>query len=159
MSIKWKFNDFKDFEKALLNGDFRTETKAATDEVAQTALADIKRMTPKKTGKLKAGWDENKSNQVKSTPNGFTVEMVNAVPYAYHVNDGHRVRNRKNGVYYKVKKGHRIKVPVAYEYQADPSDWYVFGHFFVERGLKSTKEKTKRIVNRRMDKWWKERFK
>lgn len=156
MDIKWEFDDFKKFEKSLIDGAFGNEMKGATEEVAKTALNSIKRNTPKVTGKLQSGWNGNDC-VAESTSDGFVAEMVNATPYAAHANDGHRVRNRADGVYYKVK--HRIKVPVASEYQQNPSEWYVFGHFFVEKGLKSTKEKTKRIVNRRMDKWWKDRFK
>jgi len=156
MNVKWQFDDFKNFEQSLLNDSFGIEMKAATEDTAKLALTQIKNKTPKVTGTLKVGWNGN-SCKPKATATGFASEMINAVPYARHVNDGHRVKNKADGAYYKVKR--RIKVPVASEYQADPSEWYGFEHFFVEKGLKSTKEKTKQIVDKRMDKWWKERFK
>lgn len=156
MDIKWEFEDFKQFEKALLDATFGAEIKEATEEVGKTALNAIKRTTPVKTGKLRAGWTGNDC-KAQRTSNGYTSEMSNTVSYAAHVNDGHRVRNRSDGAYYKVK--HRIKVPIASEWQANTSDWYVFGHFFVEKGLKSTREKMKPILNRHFNEWWNKKFK
>lgn len=157
MDVKWEFDDFKDFAEFLKDETFGQSMKKATEDITETALSSIKRYTPKDTGELALGWEGNKI-EAKQTSEGYESEVVNAVPYATYVNDGHRSFNKFGGPY-KIKAERRIKVKTPYEWQDPANEYYVFGHFFVERGLKSTKEKSKHLVNKRLDEWWKERSK
>ena len=142
MKIEWDLREFERFvdglsETAQLVDRFKRITKA----IAQELLRQIKTFTPRDEGTLISGWDGN-AFLVNTLPNGnFEVKIVNKVEYAQWVNDGHRVRNRKDGEYLSVK--HRVKVPVAYQWQKDTSELYVYGHFFVERGIVQLKNTQK----------------
>ena len=154
MKLQWDFseltrfadnlNDFLELEKAMRN---------ATKRLSEELLRQMKELTPVEEGTLINGWDGN-NFVVTKKDGGFEVLIVNKTPYALAVNDGHRVRNRKDGEYYQVKR--RIKVGSAHQWQDPANDWYVFGHFFVERGILKLTETTKieQIIMNELTKWW-----
>ena len=87
--------------------------------------------------------------------NGFEVLLVNKTEYALYVNDGHKAYNQYGGAY-PIK--HRVQVRTPHQWQTGDATWYVFGHFFVERGILRLTE-TKRIeeiIMRELQKWWEE---
>ena len=156
MKAKWQFDDFKAFEKDLLGGGFDQEMKSATEEVGKKALNSIKYYSPVWRGTLRRAWDNNDC-KAENTSDGYVVELTNKTPYAIWVEDGHRQRpgrfvpgyweDEKHFVYDRNAKGGMVlKRP------------FVKGRFFVKKGLISTKDKSKQIVNKHIEKWWKERI-
>ena len=124
----------------------------------------MKSLTPVDGYDLINGWDGNKFAVTKKD-NWFEVLIVNKTPYALDVNDGHKAYNQYGGPYpihNTVKKGPygklqgRIQVRTPYQWQEGDSTYYVFGHFFVERGmvkLTNTQE-IESIIMRELEKWW-----
>lgn len=137
-------NDFSKFEKSMQN---------AAKRLSKALLRWVKEFTPVDEYTLINGWNGN-NFVVTEKDNGFEVLIVNKTPYALAVNDGHRVRNRKDGEYYRVKR--RIQVRSAHQWQSPANDWYVFGHFFVERGILRLTETTEieQILMQELKKWW-----
>lgn len=154
MKITWDFTQLEKFGQDLVSNKFDEQMKIVTKKIAEVLLRRMKSLTPIETGELLSGWDGNKL-LVTEVKGGFEVLIINKSPNALYVNDGHRVRNRKDGPYLKVK--HRVKVPTAHQWQNPVSDWYVFGHFFVERSILQLENSTEleRILNRELQKWWK----
>lgn len=155
MKIEWDFSEFEKFAEELQTlSKFEREMKRATKEIAAVLLNAIKTFTPTdETWQLITGWDGN-DFLVREVDGGYEVELVNTTEYAAWVNDGHRVKNSKDGDYLKVHN--RVKVPVAYKWQSPKNSWYVFGHFFVERGILevcNTKQ-VEEIIMKKLQKWW-----
>ena len=112
----------------------------------------MKALTPVDGYDLINGWDGNKF-AVTSVNGGYEVLIVNKTPYALAVNDGHTAHNQYGGPY-PIKR--RIKVRSPHQWQQGDATWYVFGHFFVERGivqLENTGE-IEQIIMRELRKWW-----
>ena len=155
MKIEWDFSEFERFADNLNNTvQFERQMKFAAKEIASVLLRMIKTFTPVgDTYQLVNGWNDN-TFAVKAVNGGFEVLLINTDEKALWVNDGHRVRNRKDGDYLKVH--HRVKVPTAYQWQKDTSEWYVYGHFFVERGILQLKntQQVEQIILRKLQKWW-----
>lgn len=153
MQIKYDFSELTGFAKRLENSDLENTLKRITKELAQALLTHMRGFTPRETGHLISGWDGN-AFLVVPEKKGYRVEIVNKAEYAAWVNDGHRVRNQADGEYLKVH--HRVKVPVASQWQTPVNDYYVFGHFFVEKGILQIKNSTEieQIIMRELKKWW-----
>ena len=153
--IEWDMSELEDFAKRLENqGKYEKYIQKAAKELAENLRRRIKAKTPLgDTGTLKAGWDSQRGLRVKRSENGFEVQLVNPVYYATWVNDGHRVRNRKDGPYLKVKR--RVKVPMAARWQESKSDWFVFGHFFVEQAILTVQEDdiAEKLIMDQLEKW------
>lgn len=155
MKVDWDISELLEFADNLMNfGKLEETFKRIAKEIAEVLLQHMRELTPiDEKGKLIEGWDGN-AFLVTKVDNGYEVEIVNKAEYAAWVNDGHRVRNRKDGEYLKVYN--RVKVPVAHKWQKPKNSYYVFGHFFVERGieqLNSTKE-IEQIIMKELQKWW-----
>lgn len=154
-SIQWDLSELDSFAKNLGNiSKYEKYIQKAAKELAENLRLRIKAKTPLgDTGELKAGWDSQRGLRVKKVEAGFEVQLVNPVEYATWVNDGHRVRNRKDGPYLKVKR--RVKVPMPARWQSSKSDWFVFGHFFVEQAILTVKEDdiAERMIAEQLDKW------
>ena len=133
---------------------FKNVFKRITREIAKALLRRMKQYTPVgDTYELINGWNGNQF-VVTERNGGYEVLIVNRDEKAIWVNDGHRVRNSKEGNYLQVK--HRVQVRSPHQWQNPVSDYYVFGHFFVERGiiqLKNTHE-IEAIIMRELQKWW-----
>lgn len=154
MKLQWDFSELIKFADNLTEFQkLEKAMQAATKRLAEELLRQMKELTPVEEGTLISGWNGN-NFVVTKKDGGFEVLIVNKTPYALAVNDGHRVRNRKDGEYYQVKR--RVKVPSAYKWQDPVSNWYVFGHFFVERGILKLTETTKieQIIMNELKKWW-----
>ena len=153
MKFEWDFSEFEEFANKLDSlADFDKHMQKATKRIAQALLIRMKDLTPVDEYDLINGWNGNQF-AVKAVEDGFEVLIVNKTPYALSVNDGHKVYNQYGGPY-PVKR--RIQVRSPHKYQENASEWYVFGHFFVERGivrLKSTKE-IENIIMDELQKWW-----
>lgn len=154
MKFEWDLHELTDFAQRLEDtARFEKDMADATKRLAKALLKWMKEYTPVDEYELVNGWNGNHFAVTKRN-NGFEVLIVNKTPYALYVNDGHRVRNRKDGPYYPVKR--RIQVRSPHQWQDPVSEWYVFGHFFVERGivrLTSTKE-IEQILMSELQKWW-----
>lgn len=155
MKLQIDFSEFYEFADSLKDtGKLENALKRVTKEISKELLERIKNFTPRdKTGKLINGWNGN-SFLVKSVDNGYEVEIVNTAEYAQWVNDGHRVKNRKEGEYLRVYNRKKVKTP--HKWQKPVSDYYVYGHFFVERGIIQLAESTELelIILRELEKWW-----
>ena len=155
MTLEWDFNELFDFADRLSSiSTFEKHMKQATQDISKALLKRMKSLTPVDEYDLINGWNGNKF-LVTEYDDGYEVLIINKTPYATVVNDGHRVYNQFGGPY-QVK--HRVQVRSPHKWQSDVSDWYVFGHFFVERGiiqLKNTKE-IEGIICRQLEKWWEE---
>ena len=154
MNIEWDFDELVKFSDNLISGNLENTFREITKKISRVLLDHIKGFTPiDKTGKLINGWNGN-AFVVIPMGDGFKVEIVNKAEYATWVNDGHRVRNRPNGEYLQVHR--RVKVPTPHKWQKPVSDYYVFGHFFVERGilqLTNTKQ-IEEIIMQELQTWW-----
>lgn len=153
MKLEWDFSELTKFADNLANSDLENTFKRITKDIGKALLKRMKSLTPVDGYDLINGWDGNRF-AVTETNNGYEVLIINKTPYALAVNDGHKVRNRKDGEYYKVKR--RIQVRRAHKWQDPVSDWYVFGHFFVERGILQLKDtfEIEQIIMRELQKWW-----
>lgn len=135
--------------------NFNKYAKRAIRELAKDLVDIIKGFTPKDEGVLVSGWDKRKI-RVLQTPEGFEVQLLNDVPYAQWVNDGHMAYNQYGGPYPIKQENRKLQMPHA-TWQT-PSRWYVYGHFFVERGI-LTYEKYGDIegtIAKHLEKWWQE---
>ena len=167
MNFEWDFDELFEFADRLSNiSVFEKHMKQATKDISKALLKRMKSLTPVDDYDLINGWNGNKF-LVTEYDDGYEVLIVNTTPYAQHVNDGHRAFNQFGGPY-KIKpynpKGAfgkpegRIQVRSPYKWQKGDATWYVFGHFFVERGivqLKETKE-IEGIILQQLEKWWEE---
>ena len=155
MKIDWDLSELFDFGDNLsgLTSVFDEHLQRATKEIAEVLLQYIKGLTPKdETGKLIDGWNGN-AFLVTPVANGYEVEIVNKTEYAAWVNDGHKAYNQFGGPY---PIRNRVKVVSPYQWQQGSPKYYVFGHFFVERGieqLNNTKE-IEQIIMQELQKWW-----
>ena len=129
MKLEWDFSELNKFAKNLGQvSKFEREMQYAAKELAAELLKRIKTLTPVgDTYQLVNGWNGN-DFAVKKVDNGFEVLLVNTDEKALWVNDGHKVKNRKDGPYLQVHN--RVKVRSAHQWQNPVSDWYVYGHFF-----------------------------
>ena len=165
MKFEIDLKEFQDFANGLSNySKFEACMEKATKEIAKVLLKWMKTYTPVKEYTLINGWD---GNQFAVTKNGdnFEVLIVNKTPYALAVNDGHKAYNQYGGPYpihNEVTKGPygklqgRVQVRSPHRWQQGDPTYYVFGHFFVERGilrLKETKE-VEQIIMAQLQKWW-----
>lgn len=154
MKIDWDFSELNKFADNLSNpANFEREMKFATKELASALLRAIKTFTPVgNTYQLVNGWNGN-DFAVKQVEGGFEVLLVNTDEKALWVNDGHKAYNQFGGPY---KIHNRVKVTSAHQWQKGSATYYVFGHFFVERGivqLNNTKE-IEQIIMQKLQKWW-----
>ena len=154
MKIEWDFSELTEFAERLSNTSrLEREMRFAAKEIASTLLKRIKTLTPiGDTYQLVNGWNGN-DFAVKKTGDGFEVLIVNRTPYALSVNDGHKAYNQYGGPW-PIKK--RIKVTSPHQWQEGDATYYVFGHFFVERGilqLENTRQ-VEEIIMRKLQKWW-----
>lgn len=165
MNFEFDFSEIYEFADRLENfNQFEAHAKKAAKAISKALLSRMKALTPVDEYNLINGWEGN-NFLVTEVKNGFEVLIVNKNPYALPVNDGHKSYNQFGGPY-KIheevtrnqfgKLQGRIQVRKPYKWQKDVSEWYVFGHFFVERGivqLTDTKE-IENILYRELDKWW-----
>lgn len=151
MKLEFDLSELVQFGERLQQQDMGL--KRATKELAEMLRLTLKVRTPFRTGALRAGWDQSKGIRVKKVAGGYEVALVNPVEYAAWVNDGHRVKNRKDGPDLLVKN--RVKVPSPARWQADTSDWYVFGHFFVETSILSMENNgyVEKIIMENLERW------
>lgn len=151
LEIDWK--DIHKFANRLGNlSKFEQHIERVTKDIAKALLKQMKSLTPVDEYDLINGWDGNKF-AVAKTDGGFEVLIVNKTPYALAVNDGHMAYNQYGGPY-PIK--HRKQVRIPHRWQEGDATYYVFGHFFVERGmvkLTNTRE-IESIIMRELEKWW-----
>lgn len=168
MKLKWDFHELYDFGERIANvAEFEKVCEKATKELAKVFQDMLISKTPLVTGQLAAGWAgaENCSYTVKRMKSGFKVELVNRVPYAKAVNDGHKAYNQFGGPYpihdevsigpYGKLRG-RIAVTEPYEWQQGDPSMYVFGHFFVERSIVELENGTElnKVLQKELNKWF-----
>jgi hypothetical protein len=153
MRVTWDFSELHEFVNDLSDPSvIDTYLKKATKDIARAALKHIKSLTPVDTYELINAWNKNKLAVVKKE-DGFEVLLVNDTEYASAVNDGHKSYNQYGGPY-PIKN--RVQVRTPHRWQKGDPTYYVFGHFFVERGLiqtKNTKE-IESIILRELNNLW-----
>lgn len=161
MRLRWDFHELYDFGERIGNiAEFERVCEEATRELAKVFQDMLIKETPLVTGQLAAGWGgaKNCSYTVKRLKNGFKVELVNEVPYAKYVNDGHYSYNQYNvgGEPYVVHN--RIKVPTRSEHDTLSVDAsrYVFGHFFVEKSIAKLEggRQLNKVLYEELEKWF-----
>lgn len=156
MKLEWDFKELNDFADNLksFGSAFNPHLERATKEIARALLKHMRNLTPiDKTGQLIQGWDGN-AFLVKAVTNGFEVDIVNSAEYAAWVNDGHKAYNQFGGPY---KIHSRVKVTSPHQWQKGSPTYYVFGHFFVERGILQldNTDQIERIIYKHLQNWWK----
>lgn len=153
MKFEWDFSELVEFAERLEGADLENTFKRITKDIGKALLKRMKALTPVgDTYELINGWDGNQF-AVKEVNDGYEVLIVNKTPYAFAVNDGHKAYNQYGGPY-PIKR--RIQVRSPHPWQQGDATYYVFGHFFVERGilqLKNTSE-IEAIIMRELQKWW-----
>lgn len=153
MKITWDFSEFEKFADNLVNSDLTKCFEKSTKEIAKLLLKHMKGLTPiDETGQLISGWNNN-SFLVKPVNNGYLVEIVNTAEYAKWVNDGHTAHNQFGGPY-QIKR--RVKVTSPHQWQRGDPTYYVYGHFFVERGILQLQNTTaiEQVIMKELQKWW-----
>lgn len=155
MRVEYDFDEIIAFADKLRNFTLYEEyMKKAAREISKALLNHMKSYTPVDEYDLIRGWDGNNFIVTKKD-NGFEVLIVNTNEYALYVNDGHKAYNGYGGPY-KIRR--RIQVRSPHKWQKGDATYYVFGHFFVERGivkLTDTKQIEAIILNE-LRKWWEE---
>ena len=153
MKFEWDLSELVEFGDNLVNFDLENTFKRITKELGKALLTRMKSLTPVgDTYDLINGWNGNQF-AVTEKDGGYEVLVVNKDPKALYVNDGHRVLNQYGGPY-PIKK--RIQVRSPHPWQKGDATYYVFGHFFVERGivqLANTSE-IEQIIMKELQKWW-----
>lgn len=153
MKFEWDLSELVEFAERLEGADLESTFKRITKELGKALLKRMKSLTPVgDTYELINGWNGNQF-AVTERDGGYEVLIVNKTPYALAVNDGHKAYNQYGGPY-PIKR--RIQVRSPHPWQQGDATYYVFGHFFVERGilqLKNTSE-IEAIIMRELQKWW-----
>lgn len=153
MKLEWDFTELTEFADRLNDfSRFEKYAEKAAKEISKVLLKWMKSYTPVDEYTLINGWDGNNFAVTKNGDN-FEVLIVNKTPYALAVNDGHKAYNQFGGPY-PIKR--RIQVRSPHKWQRGDATYYVFGHFFVERGilrLAETKE-IETIIMDQLQKWW-----
>ena len=153
MKFEWDFHELTEFANNLSNvGKLNSTFERITKDISKALLKRMKSLTPVDSYDLINGWNGNKFAVVKRE-NGFEVLIINKTPYASAVNDGHKAYNQYGGPY-PIRNRKQVRSP--YQWQTGDGTYYVFGHFFVERGilqLKNTQE-IESIIMRELEKWW-----
>jgi len=156
MKIEWDFHELTEFGDNLKSFDsaFDPHLKNATKRVAQALLKRIKGYTPALDYDLIDGWNENKL-LVTGTPTGYEVLLINEVPYATWVNDGHKQRPGRFVPGYWVGARRFVYVPNYHEGMVLKKSW-VKGKFFVEKGIESlvNVSEIEQIIMQELQKWW-----
>lgn len=152
MKLKWDFHELFDFGNKLADlTTFEEACKKAVVQIAKELHEMLYQETPVKTGQLAAGWGgaENYGYVIKELKTCYKVELVNRVPYALYVNDGHYSYNQYGGAY-EVK--HRT-VPYT---QGNNDKTFVFGHFFVEKSILKLENSTvlTELLQNELYKWF-----
>lgn len=131
INVKWDFHELFEFGERIGDSQgFEDTCVKLTKAIAKTFHEMLIHNTPVKTGVLRKGWyGENLAYRVTKKSNGYEVEFSNDTKYAHWVNYGHRVKNRQDSPYYKVKRR-----TVEY-YDGNSSAYFVYGHFFVEKTI------------------------
>ena len=153
MELEIDFNEFKQFANRLGNlGKFEQCAERIVRDISKALLKQMKSLTPVDEYDLINGWDGNKFAVIKRE-NGCEVLIINKTPYALHVNDGHKAYNQYGGPY-PIKNRRQVRIP--HKWQEGDSTYYVFGHFFVERGIARLTEtkQVEEIIMRELEKWW-----
>lgn len=157
MKFKWDFSEFYEFAEQLESVDLDNVFKRIAQAISKELWKRMKMFTPiGETGDLIKGWNNN-NFAVTTTEKGYLVEIINTTPYAIWVNDGHRSFNKWNvGTNKPYVVENRVKVPYQYKWQKGDGTHYVFGHFFVERGILSLVNSTQldTIIFNELMKWW-----
>lgn len=166
MEVEYDFKELYEFSDRL--NDLTRFNECATRivrDISKALLKWMKSYTPVDTYELIHGWDDASKVVVVKKNTGYEVLLVNKTPYAVYVNDGHKSYNQYGGAYpIKPYNPHgawgkpegRIQVRSPHKWQEGDATWYVFGHFFVERGivrLTDTKE-LDAILCKELEKWW-----
>lgn len=152
MNVKVDFSELSGFIDNLNSSKLERTLERIAKEISKALLKRMKSLTPVDEYDLINGWNGNRF-AVTKRGNRYEVLIVNTTPYALDVNDGHMVYNQYGGAY-PVKR--RIQVRSPHPWQKGDPTYYVYGHFFVERGilqLNNTKE-IERIIMRELQKWW-----
>lgn len=153
MQVEFDFRELTELANRLSNfGKFEQSLERIAKDISKALLKQIKSLTPVDEYDLINGWEGNKFAVVKKE-NGFEVLIINKTPYALYVNDGHKAYNQYGGPY-PIKNRRQVRIP--HKWQEGDSTYYVFGHFFVERGmvkLTNTHE-IESIIMRELEKWW-----
>lgn len=95
-------NGWDEYTQQLISVSERYETvlRDTFTKIARKYLADLKKNTPVKTGKLKKQWDEDNAKiNVIPTAKGYYIELVNTTEYASWVEKGHESYNQYGGSY------------------------------------------------------------
>ena len=153
INFRWDTKELTDFATNLVNlSAFERDMMRATKNLAKALLKWMKNFTPVEEYELINGWNGN-NFAVRKVANGFEVLIVNTTPYATNVNDGHKAYNQFGGPY-PIKR--RRKVIVPYQWQLGNSEFFVYGRFFVERGIVrlSDTDEIERIILNELQKWW-----
>jgi hypothetical protein len=158
MKFEWDLTELVEFANNLENvSRFEREMQFAAKELAAALLRQIKNLTPiGDTYQLVNGWNGN-DFAVKKVNGGFEVLLVNKDEKALWVNDGHRSFNKFNvGTNDPYVVHTRKKVRSPYKWQQGDGTHWVYGHFFVERGILqlNNAQQVEQIIMRKLQKWW-----
>lgn len=152
MKLTYDFSEIENFLGELTEIDtWEAEMTKTVKELAKILRSDIRKWTPVKSGELQSGWKAR--YKVEQTETGWSVTLENKVPYARWVNYGHRAKNSKDGDLLTVKN-RTVKLETRWGQTDTP--YYVFGHFFVEKGVLDSEQKTEAVLKKHVEKCWKE---
>lgn len=152
MKFEWDFSEFTEFASALTSVDLDNTLKRISRDIAKALLKRMKGLTPVDEYDLINGWNGNRF-VVTETKNCYEVLIVNKTPYALDVNDGHKAYNQYGGPY-EIKRRKQVRSP--HQWQQGDATYYVFGHFFVERGIQqlANTSEIEQIIMRELQFWW-----
>lgn len=127
--------------------------KRTLEKLATSFLKDVKKRTPKKTGKLRNQWDiDNASVVVHEDAKGYYVMLVNTTEYAEWVEKGHYSYNQYGGAY-------TVKNRTVPYFDGNSAPTFVYGVFYLKKTeIEYNQGKLDTLVSREFNRWLKDFF-
>lgn len=156
---EFDYRELKDFQQELksLIEDGDRFLHQAINNLANRAIAKIKRRTPVDTGTLRNAW---RIAMARKVGNRYIAVIVNETAYAEYVEYGHRIRGGgKGGRKNKLVRGKKKKLKVKQvKGKAKVVNGFVKGHFMMTISMWEIEKEMDKILQREFEKWLKTRL-
>lgn len=155
--LEFDYRELKEFQKeikALMEEGDKFLHQAITN-IAQRAIARIKKRTPVDTGTLRNAW---RISSIQKLADQYIAIIVNETEYAEYVEYGHRVRGkrkRKTKIQRGKKKKYKIKKTA---WKSKVEKGFVKGRFMMTISMWEIEKEMDKIVQREFEKWLKSRL-
>lgn len=159
--LEFDYKELKEFQKELkgLMDEGDQFLHQAITNIAQRAIAKIKRRTPVDTGTLRNAW---RVAEIKKLGNQYIAIITNDTDYAEYVEYGHRVNTKGGGQRtpkVQIQAGKKKKYTVKKtQWKAKVENGFVKGRFMMTISMWEIEKEMGKIVEREFEKWLKARL-